>query len=190
MIRAGLRPALMALVALLLVPVTASAADPVVTPLAAPVWLCKPGCRAILRSERGGRVRRHARYPVSQRWSRWTPRWSAARPHGAGARTAADCFYAYPTVDIVSTRAAGGQPAAGATDEEFAQSLAQVGMLARAAGCSCRPTPAHPRPAGHGGHHRHHPDYSTGVLDIKQAWADYWRTTTSTRPPAPGAGSS
>jgi hypothetical protein len=125
--------------------------------LPAPVWMCHDTCGST-----------QATYPVSHDQ---VPLDTTEVTGGPGTAPApkVDCFYAYPTVDILPNLV----PAP--SDEEFAQSIAQVAMLAP----RCRifvPT------------YRQRtlpelalsmitkipPDYSTGIGDVEQAFQYYW----------------
>ncbi|GAA3439819.1 DUF3089 domain-containing protein [Kutzneria kofuensis] len=135
---------------------TASLAAPA-NALPAPVWMCHDSCGPTT-----------ATYPASHDQVPLDTTDVTGGPAGTAAPQV-DCFYVYPTVDNLPNLV----PVP--TDEEFAQSIAQVGMLAP----RCRifaPT------------YRQRtlpelalslitkipPDYSTGIGDVEQAFQYYW----------------
>lgn len=138
------------------VALTASLAAPA-DALPAPVWMCHDSCGPTT-----------ATYPFSHDQVPLDTTDVTGGPAGTDAPQV-DCFYAYPTVDVLPNLV----PAP--SDDEFAQSIAQVGMLAP----RCRifiPT------------YRQRtlpelalslitkipPDYSTAIGDVEQAFQYYW----------------
>jgi hypothetical protein len=167
---------------------TAPAAS-VAQPLANPVWLCRPGlvnnlCNQDLHGNPqtltpDGRFVNY--YPsgastpldatsVSANGS------TSYESFGAPVNPPVDCFYVYPTVDSVPNPLVqvGSIPPT-PQDQEMAVTLAQV---ARFSGLCRMFVPAYrqaPLPALVVGAITGLPtDYSTGAMDIQQAWTDYW----------------
>ncbi len=135
----------------------APAATQAADALPAPVWMCHDTCGPTT-----------ATYPVSHDQ---VPLDTTDVTGGPGTATGpkVDCFYVYPTVDNLPNLV----PAA--SDEEFAQSIAQVGMLLP----HCRifapvyrqrtlPELALSMIT------KIPPDYSTGIGDVEQAFQYYW----------------
>ena len=132
-------------------------------PAPQPVWMCHPGMAADP-CEQG-------RYPVDGHVVPLTTTDVTGGPTSSPAQRQppVDCFYVYPTVDELPNTA----PAP--TDDEFAQSIAQIGALAP----RCRLFVPEYRQATlpelaldlilH-----LPPDYSTGAGDVDQAWQYYW----------------
>lgn len=120
-----------------------------------PVWLCHDTCGPTT-----------ATYPVSHdRVPLDTTGVTAGRPGPA----TVDCFYVYPTVDTLPNLV----PAP--TDEEFAQAIAQVGML----NPDCRIfVPAYRQKTlpelALSLITKIPPDYSPGIADVERAFQDYW----------------
>jgi hypothetical protein len=128
----------------------------------APVWMCHHGA-AVDRCEQG-------KYPVDGHVVPLTTTdvtgGSATEPT---AQPPVDCFYVYPTVDTIPN--SGPAP----TDEEFAQAIAQIGMLAP----HCRLFVPEYRQATLPELALDlilnlPPDYSTGAGDVDRAWQHYW----------------
>jgi hypothetical protein len=169
--------------------VAAAPAASVAQPLANPVWLCRPGlvnnlCNQDLRGNPqtltpDGRFVDH--YPGGASTPLDATSVSASgstsyESFGAPVNPAVDCFYVYPTVDTVSNPLlqVGSLPPT-PQDQEMAVTLAQA---ARFSGL-CRmfvpvyrqaPLTSHAVGALLGTSI----DYSTGQMDIQQAWTDYW----------------
>ncbi|MEV6609639.1 DUF3089 domain-containing protein [Kutzneria sp. NPDC051319] len=134
---------------------TASLAVPNALP--APVWMCHGACGPVTATYPAS----HDQVPLD------TTDVTGGSPQGTPIPAGTDCFYVYPTVDGLPNVV----PAP--SDDEFAQSIAQMGML----GCRMfaptyrqktlldlalsliTKTP---------------PDYSVGIGDVEQAFQYYW----------------
>jgi Protein of unknown function (DUF3089) len=131
-------------------------------PLPQPVWMCHP--------EMASDPCAQGRYPVD---GHQVPLTTTDVTGGTGSSVPAqppvDCFYVYPTVDNLPNLA----PAP--TDDEFAQTIAEIGVLAP----RCRLFVPEYRQVTllelaldlilH-----QPPDYATGAGDVELAWQDYW----------------
>ncbi|MBV9846131.1 MAG: DUF3089 domain-containing protein [Kutzneria sp.] len=158
-------------------------ADGPVSQLASPVWLCRPGMPANpCGQDESGQPRSTAgsftaQYPVShERVPLDVTEVAGVHTERAGGPASVDCFYVYPTVDILPNPLAqvGSLPPV-PTDEEFAQTIAQIGMFAP----QCRLFVPEYRQATLGQLAasvitKVPPDYSTGIMDVEQAWHQYW----------------
>lgn len=155
---------------------------PGTAPLAAPVWLCKPGLPGNLcGQDAAGNPAGPVHYPDGAAVDIDTTQVAAdgstrvvALPRVANPPV--DCFYVYPTIDIVANPPLqiGSLPPA-PRDEELAVMLAQAGQLSG----QCRMfAPVYRQDTllalgvslllGNGGFH------GPGFADVQQAFTDYW----------------
>ncbi|MEU4701892.1 DUF3089 domain-containing protein [Nonomuraea dietziae] len=151
-------------------------------PLAEPVWLCKPGKpNNLCGQDAAGLPQALPRYPSGATTPLDATRVGADgtlthEPFEVAAPPPVDCFYAYPTVDLVSNPLLqiGSLPPL-PRDEELAVTLVQIGRLAT----TCRLfVPVYrqvPLSALAVGIITGLPtDMRPGTLDVQQAWEHYW----------------
>ncbi|UAJ79491.1 DUF3089 domain-containing protein [Leifsonia sp. ZF2019] len=153
---------------------SASPSFSLTAPLAQPVWLCHPGDPA---SACGGAVGRYpdgSTVPLSTTVAAGGT--SAVVQPTTGAEPPVDCFYVYPTVDLLPNPVLMlGSAAPSARDDEVAVLLAQLGPLAGL----CRVfAPLYRQSTllqlAASGATGGDPYPGPGFADVQQAWDDYW----------------
>lgn len=153
----------------------ADAQSPSLTaPLAAPVWLCHPGDPASACGDGVGRYPDGTTVPLSTTVASGGSL-ALVQPTGA-ASPPVDCFYVYPTVDLLPNPPLTiGSAAPSARDDEVAVMLAQVGPLSSL----CRVfAPLYRQSTllqlAASGLTGSDPYPGPGFADVQQAWDDYW----------------
>jgi hypothetical protein len=185
--------ALSALVCVLMGPPSTPAAAPsaaaqtrALAPLENPVWLCRPGLpNNPCNQDAAGNPQRAGpsftnRYPtggdVDLGATRVAAGISSPEPYATPSGPAVDCFYVYPTVDVEPNprRRVGSEPPV-PQDQHMATTLLQASRFAR----QCRIFAPVYRQAtlselaiaiATGTE----PDFRAGLMDVEQAWLDYW----------------
>ncbi|MEN0083151.1 MAG: DUF3089 domain-containing protein [Leifsonia sp.] len=143
-------------------------------PLIFPVWLCHPGDTASACGDGVGRYPDGTTVPLTTTVASGDSL-SVVQPAGS-APPPVDCFYVYPTVDIVPNPALMiGSTAPSARDDEVAVMLAQLGPLAGL----CRLfVPLYRQSTllqlAASGATGSDPYPGPGFDDVQQAWDDYW----------------
>ncbi|ARJ06866.1 lysophospholipase [Cnuibacter physcomitrellae] len=155
-------------------PSTASAAPSLTAPLAHPVWLCHPADPRSACGDATGRYPDGTTVPLSTTVA--ADGSTTVTQPSTGAEPPVDCFYVYPTVDLLPNPPlmVGSAPPS-ARDDEVAVLLAQLGPLTDL----CRvfaplyrqSTLAQLALSGATGGD---PYPGPGFADVQQAWDDYW----------------
>ncbi|WP_348789322.1 DUF3089 domain-containing protein [Leifsonia sp. NPDC080035] len=155
-------------------PAAPQAALSLTSPLAQPVWLCHPGDPASACGDATGRYPDGTSVPLSTTVAAGTST-TVVQP-ATGGEPPVDCFYVYPTVDILPNPALMiGSAAPSARDDEVAVLLAQIGPLTGL----CRVfAPLYRQSTllqlALSGATGGDPYPGPGFADVQQAWDDYW----------------
>lgn len=150
-----------------LVPGAPAQAEGLLLPLQRPVWLCKPGLPGDVCT---------GRYPDGHTTDLDATVNGVTEPLGGTQNPPVDCFYAYPTVNLLSNPLLliGNNPPV-ARDAEVAVTLTQVGRLTG----QCRMFVPLYRQATLTAYVLGAlipQDFETGYQDLKQAFTEYWNT--------------
>lgn len=143
-------------------------------PLAQPVWLCHPGDPASACGATTGRYPDGSTVPLSTTVASGGST-TVVQP-ASGAQPPVDCFYVYPTVDLLPNPTLMiGSAAPSARDDEVAVLLAQLGPLTGL----CRVfAPLYRQSTllqlALSGATGGDPYPGPGFADVQQAWDDYW----------------
>jgi hypothetical protein len=155
-------------------PAAPQAALSLTSPLAQPVWLCHPSDAASACGGATGRYPDGTSVPLSTTVAAGTST-TVVQP-ATGGEPPVDCFYVYPTVDILPNPALMvGSAAPSARDDEVAVLLAQIGPLTGL----CRVfAPLYRQSTllqlALSGATGGNPYPGPGFADVQQAWDDYW----------------
>lgn len=165
----------------------ATAQAPPLVPLEHPVWLCRPGLTSNPCNQDGaGNPQRLGGGVFTNRYITGADRTLDAtridadggettEPYAAPTNPPIDCFYVYPTVDLLPNPF----PQTGSTpptpqDQEMSATMTQASRFANLCRLFVPVYRQTPLPALLGVPFGFPPDFTLGAMDVEQAWLEYW----------------